>query len=53
MNENRIEIDEKKAERLLRKIVIMEKQNIRTKQFNDAEMVRKIKKTIEEEVECF
>lgn len=53
MNENQIEIDEKKAERLLRKIIIMEKQNLRTKQYNDAEMVRRIKKAIEEEVECF
>ncbi|MED1872047.1 hypothetical protein [Brevibacillus borstelensis] len=52
-NEKMIYIDEKKAERLLKKIIIMEKQNLRTKQYNDAEMVRRIKKAIEEEVECF
>jgi hypothetical protein len=52
MKENQINIDRKKAERLLRKIIIMEKQNLRTKQYNDAEMVKRIKKAIEEEVEC-
>ncbi|WP_156424286.1 hypothetical protein [Bacillus sp. FJAT-27445] len=46
-------IDQKKAERLLRKLILMEKQNNRTKQFNDSEMVKKIKKAIEEEVECY
>ncbi|MCR8938057.1 hypothetical protein O0555_11920 [Brevibacillus laterosporus] len=51
-NGKMIRIDENKAERLLKKIIIMEKQNLRTKQYNDAEMVRKIKKAIEEEVEC-
>jgi hypothetical protein len=50
---NNLQIDEKKIERLLKKLIIMEKQNIRSKQFNDAEMVKKIKKSIEEEVECF
>ncbi|MCL6442967.1 MAG: hypothetical protein K6T83_05855 [Alicyclobacillus sp.] len=51
--EGHIQIDENKVDRLLRKLIVMEKQNIRTKQFNDAEMVKKIKKAIEEEVECF
>ncbi|HHX18424.1 MAG TPA: hypothetical protein GX727_06150 [Clostridium sp.] len=50
---NGIEIDEKKARRLLQKLIIMEKTNIKTKQYNDAEMVKKIKKEIEEEVECY
>ncbi len=50
---NGIEIDEKKAKRLLKKLIIMEKVNKRTKQNNDAEMVKKIKKAIEEEVECY
>lgn len=50
---NGIHIDEEKAGRLLKKLIIMEKQNIRTKQFNDAEMVKKIKKIIEEEAECY
>ena len=28
-------------------------QNIKTKQFNDTEMAKKIKKMIEEEVQCY
>ena len=50
---NYLNIDEKKASRLLKKLIILEKNNIRTKQFNDSEMVKKIKKMIEEEVECY
>lgn len=48
-----IQIDKTKAKRLLMKLILMEKHNIRTKQFNDAEMVMKIKKAIEEEIECY
>jgi hypothetical protein len=52
MNINGIEIDKAKADRLIKKIILMEKQNLRTKQSGPAEMVTKIKKAIEEEVEC-
>lgn len=48
-----IQIDEKKAQLMLQKIIIKEKTNFKTKQFNDAEMIKKIKKMIEEEVECY
>ena len=50
---NGIEVDTEKAQRMLQKIIIKEKNNIKTKQFNDVEMARKIKKMIEEEVECY
>lgn len=50
---NGIEIDTKKANRMLQRIIIREKTNIKTKQFNDLEMVKKIKKMIEEEVQCY
>ncbi len=50
---NGIEVDTEKAKRMLQKIIIREKNNIKTKQFNDVEMARKIKKMIEEEVECY
>lgn len=50
---NEIQIDEKIAQRLLRKLIMMEKRNLMLKQFSDPEMVKKIKKMIEEEVECF
>ena len=53
LNGQNIQIDKTKVKRILMKLILMEKQNLRTKQFNDAEMVKKIKKAIEEEVECY
>lgn len=53
VNGQNIQIDKTKVKRILMKLILMEKQNLRTKQFNDAEMVKKIKKAIEEEVECY
>ena len=50
---NGVEIDAKKADVLLRKIIIKEKINIKTKQYNDGEMVKMIKKLIEEAAECY
>lgn len=50
---NGIEIDTKKINKLLKRLIIKEKSNIKTKQYNDAEMVKIIKKMIEEEVECY
>ena len=50
---NGIEVDTAKAQRLLQKTIIAEKNNIKTRQFNDVEMAKKIKKMIEEEVECY
>ncbi|MBF8984103.1 hypothetical protein IZY60_11200 [Lutibacter sp. B2] len=52
-NVNGIEIDEKKAQRLLKKLILMEKNNIRSRQNSDPDMVKKIKKMIEEEVGCY
>lgn len=49
---NGVEIDEKKAQRLLQKLIMMEKKNIMSKEFSSPVMVKKIKKMIEEEVEC-
>lgn len=50
---NGIEIEVEKAQRLIKKVIVKEKRNLRTKEFGTAEMVRKIKKMIEEEVECY
>lgn len=48
-----IEIDKVKAHKMLQKLILREKTNIKTKEKNDGEMVRMIKKMIEEEVECY
>ncbi len=50
---NGIEIDVAKAQRLIKKVIVKEKRNLSTKEFGSAEMVKKIKKMIEEEVECY
>lgn len=50
---NGIQVDSQKVQLLLRKLIIKEKTNIKTKQHSDADMVRQIKKMIEEEVECY
>ncbi len=47
-----IMIDERAIERLKRKIIIAENTNLRTKNKSDAQMVKDIKKWIEEEVKC-
>lgn len=50
---NGIEVDVDKAQRLIKKVIVKEKRNLSTKEFGDVEMVKKIKKMIEEEVECY
>ena len=50
---NSVEIDVQKAQRMLQRIIVREKTNIKTKRFNDTEMAKKIKKMIEEEVQCY
>lgn len=50
---NGVKIDTKKAQRMLQHIIVREKTNIKTKQYNDTEMAKRIKKMIEEEVQCY
>lgn len=50
---NGIEVDTQRAQKILTKLIIREKTNIKTKQYNDSQMVNQIKKLIEEEVECY
>ena len=47
---NEVEIDEQKIIRLKRRIILAENQNIRTRTYSDPEMVKIIKKRIEEAV---
>lgn len=53
MSYTHIEIDQKKVNIMWKKIIQLEKKNLKTKQYNYNEMVKKIKKVIEEEVECY
>lgn len=53
VNVNGIDINDEKAQLMLKKIILRERQNIKTKKLNDGQMVQMIKKMIEEEVECY
>lgn len=48
-----IEINEKAVERLKRKIILQENQNLKTRAMTDQKMVAWIKKQIEEEAQCY
>lgn len=45
-------IDEKAIQRLERWILIQESVNLKTKELTDSQMIKKIQKKIEEEVQC-
>lgn len=51
--QNNTEIDVKKAQLILQKIIIKENNNIKRKDKNDGDMVKFIQKLIQEEVECY
>lgn len=46
-------VDEKAVDRLIRKIIIKENSNLKTKKLSDGQMVNWIKGKIEEEVKCY
>lgn len=52
-NINGIDVDVEKAQKLIKRVIVKEKRNLSTKEFSNPEMVRKIKKMIEEDVECY
>ncbi len=49
---NDINIDEQKLNRIIKKIIQLENDNIKTREFNDEDLKKKIEKIIEEEVKC-
>ena len=48
-----IKIDEQKATRLIRRIIVVEGKNIKSEEKSDTQMVNDIKKMIEEAVQCY
>lgn len=48
-----VDIDLEKADRILRKIIIKENLNQKTREKSDIQMVQWIKRQIEEEIECY
>ena len=50
---NGIEGDTERAQKLVKKLIVMEKKNLSTKEKSNPEMIKEIKKMIEEAVECY
>ena len=48
-----VDIDEKSVSLLSKKIILLEKNNLKTKEYSYSQIVKKIMKMIEEEVECY
>ena len=48
-----IKVNEKAVERLKRKIILQENQNLKTRTMTDQQMIACIKKQIEEEAQCY
>jgi len=48
-----IKVNQKVVERLKRKIILQENQNLKTRTMTDQQMVAWIKKQIEEEAQCY
>ena len=52
-NVSAITIDEQKLNRIIKKIIQLENDNVKTREFNDEDLKKKIEKIIEEEVKCY
>lgn len=50
---NGVEVDTEKADKMLKRLIVREATNIKTREKNDGQMVSMIKKMIEEEVQCY
>ena len=45
-------IDNQKLTRIVKNIIILENNNVKTRELNDEDMKKKIEKIIEEEIKC-
>lgn len=52
-NMKEIKVNEQAVERLKRKIILQENQNLKTRTMTDQQMIGWIKKQIEEEAQCY
>lgn len=52
VNNTNFILDEKKLSEIVRRIIQLENENVKTRQYNDEEIKRQIQKIIEEEVKC-
>jgi len=50
--ENQSSIDNQKLTRIVKTIITLENNNVKTRELNDEDMKKKIEKIIEEEIKC-
>lgn len=51
MNDGTI-IDDQRLSRIVKRIIQLENDNVKTREYNDEDMKKKIEKIIEEEIKC-
>ena len=51
MNEN-VVIEDQKLNRIVKRIIQLENENVKTREYNDEDIKQKIEKIIEEEIKC-
>jgi len=51
MNDGMI-IDDQRLSRIVKRIIQLENDNVKTREYNDEDMKKKIEKIIEEEIKC-
>lgn len=51
MNEN-VVIEDQKLNRIVKRIITLENDNVKTREYNDEDVKKKIEKIIEEEIKC-
>ncbi len=51
MNEN-VVIEDQKLNRIVKRIIQLENENVKTREYNDEDVKKKIEKIIEEEIKC-
>lgn len=49
---NQNDIDNEKFKRIVKNIITLENDNVKTRELNDEDMKKKIEKIIEEEIKC-
>lgn len=49
---NQNDIDNEKLKRIVKNIITLENDNVKTRELNDEDMKKKIEKIIEEEIKC-
>ena len=52
MNNEEKQVDNQKLNRIVKTIITLENENVKTRELNDEDMKKKIEKIIEEEIKC-